>query len=131
MASTITDYSNLININYPVPGSDNDSQGFRTNFSNIRSALSTTGEEISDLQVNLVSLSSSNNFGGNEIKKATLVDCSIVLKNYSLSELSALTDTGNVENGTLVFVTDVAYNRPAYYHSGTWYAFTGTSVTLS
>ena len=130
MTSTITNYTNSIDVNYPVAGADNSSLGFRNNFSAIRSALDATGSEISDLQINLVNLSGTNNFGGNQIKNATLIDCPILLKNYSLSELSAYTDAGSIENGTLVFVTDT-YNCPAYHNDGTWYAFTGTSVSFS
>jgi hypothetical protein len=50
VASTITQYSDLINISYPVPGVDNDSQGFRDNFSNIKSALTRADQEMTDLQ---------------------------------------------------------------------------------
>lgn len=39
-----------INVNYPVPGQDNDSQGFRDNFFNLRSALNTAKTEITTLQ---------------------------------------------------------------------------------
>lgn len=127
MASTITDYTNLIDIAYPIAGSDNDTQGFRSNFASIKSALDVAGTEISDMQLNLVNLSDTNDFGGNQIKSATVIECSIVLKSYSTSELAALTDSGSVENGTLVFVTD-DYNCPAYYNSGTWYATTGTVI---
>lgn len=35
-----------IDINYPVPGQDNDSQGFRDNFFNIREALNTAKDEL-------------------------------------------------------------------------------------
>lgn len=51
MASTITEVSSLININYPIPGVDNDSQGFRSNFSSIRESLKIAGDEISRLQI--------------------------------------------------------------------------------
>ena len=127
MASTITDYTNLIDINYPTPGVDNDTQGFRSNFASIKSALDLTGDEITDLQLNLVTLDGTNNFGGNQIKSANIVDCNIVLKSYTLSELAVITDEGNVENGTLVFVTDT-YNKPAYYYNGIWYAVTGVAL---
>jgi hypothetical protein len=129
MASTITDYTSLINVDYPALG-NNDSQGFRSNFASIKSALDLTGDEITDLQLNLVTLNNTNDFGGNQIKSANLVDCNIILKNYNLSELAVITEAGSVENGSLVFVTD-NYNSPAYYHNGTWYAFSGTSITLS
>lgn len=81
MASTITQYSNLINVNFPVPGEDNDSQGFRSNFANIQSALSLAGKEITDIQVNSVNLSETNDFGNNVIKRASLQNSSQVVSN--------------------------------------------------
>jgi hypothetical protein len=51
VASTITQVSSLININYPIPGVDNDSQGFRSNFSSIRESLKIANDEISRLQI--------------------------------------------------------------------------------
>lgn len=52
MASNI----NPMNINgsYPVAGQDNDSQGFRDNFTNIRTNLAYTKSEIEDLQSKVV-----------------------------------------------------------------------------
>jgi hypothetical protein len=48
MASNIV--TTQINVNYPVAGQDNDTQGFRTNFQNIQTALNTAAYEISALQ---------------------------------------------------------------------------------
>lgn len=39
-----------IDVNYPVPGVNNNSQGFRTNFTAIKNNLTIAGNEISDLQ---------------------------------------------------------------------------------
>lgn len=72
MTSSVTNYSNLINVNFPVPGIDNDTQGFRTNFSKIQSALTVASDEISELQLNSVNLSSTNDFGYNVIKRPAL-----------------------------------------------------------
>lgn len=72
MASSLTNYSNLINVNFPIPGADNDTQGFRNNFSKIQSALTVASDEISAIQVNSVNLSSTNDFGYNVIKRAAL-----------------------------------------------------------
>ena len=41
---------------YPIAGQDNDSQGFRDNFSAIQTALAIAGSEISNLQSNTLSL---------------------------------------------------------------------------
>ena len=42
--------TNSININYPVPGVNNQTQGFRDNFASIKNNLDTAGTEISDIQ---------------------------------------------------------------------------------
>jgi hypothetical protein len=46
--------TNGINVNYPVPGVNNSSQGFRDNFAAIKTNLDTAGSEISDLQSKVV-----------------------------------------------------------------------------
>lgn len=46
--------TNGINVNYPVPGENNSSQGFRDNFAQIRNNLNTGATEISDLQSKVV-----------------------------------------------------------------------------
>lgn len=109
MASTITNYSSTINVQFPVAGVDNDSQGFRTNFSKIQSALTVASEEITSLQ--LASSDPSN----------------IILNSYTASELYNL---GSVEDGTMVLLADTN-NKPAYYLGNSWHVFTGTSVTLT
>lgn len=48
MASQIN--ASNIDITYPVAGQDNDTQGFRTNFSNIRNNFATAANEITALQ---------------------------------------------------------------------------------
>lgn len=42
--------TNGINTNYPVPGQNNSSQGFRDNFTQIKNNLNTAGTEITDIQ---------------------------------------------------------------------------------
>jgi hypothetical protein len=48
MASSIN--PNNIDTTYPVAGQDNDSQGFRDNFTNLKTALTYAKSEIEDLQ---------------------------------------------------------------------------------
>lgn len=52
MTSTINTFSNRINTSYPVAGRENDSQGFRDNFSAIQNAFAVTANEITDIQTN-------------------------------------------------------------------------------
>ena len=46
--------TNPINVNYPVPGINNNSQGFRDNFASIVTNLNSAGVEITDLQNKVV-----------------------------------------------------------------------------
>lgn len=47
-----------IDITYPIAGQDNDTQGFRTNFRNIRSNFTTASQEITALQDSTAELAS-------------------------------------------------------------------------
>jgi hypothetical protein len=51
---TTTINTNGINTNYPVPGENNSTQGFRDNFASIKTNLNTAGAEITDLQSKVV-----------------------------------------------------------------------------
>jgi hypothetical protein len=57
--------ANAIDASYPVAGKDNDSQGFRDNFSAIKTALLTATSEISNLQLITAVKNSTNDFDGN------------------------------------------------------------------
>lgn len=70
MASNII--SDTIDATYPVAGVDNDTQGFRDNFSIIKTGLSTAGSEISTLQSTTAKLNASNNFNGTNISAANM-----------------------------------------------------------
>jgi len=64
-----------IDESFPKTGVDNPSQGFRDNFSVIKDSLQTTKEEISTLQSTTAKLNDENDFNGNIIKQAKLVNC--------------------------------------------------------
>lgn len=110
MTSTITQYSNLINANFPVPGEDNDSQGFRSNFSNIQSALTVASKEITNIQNNAVNLSDTNDFGNNVIKRASFQNCSVVVNDVGSVGSDVIVDYAlgsyqkfSVDGGTYIF----------------------------
>lgn len=71
MASTITTVG--YNAEFPVAGQDNDSQGFRTNFSVTKTALEAARDEITDLQSNTAKLNAENDFNGSIIREAELI----------------------------------------------------------
>ena len=46
--------TNALDVNYPIPGVNNNSQGFRDNFASIKTNLNTAATEITDLQNKVV-----------------------------------------------------------------------------
>jgi len=68
MASNII--SGTIDGAYPVAGVDNDTQGFRDNFTIIKTGLATAASEIGSLQDNTAKLNESNDFNGTDIADA-------------------------------------------------------------
>lgn len=59
-----------IKTNYPVAGEDNDTQGFRDNFSEIVENLNAAESEITNLQNNTAKTNSESQFFGNRITNA-------------------------------------------------------------
>jgi hypothetical protein len=74
MAITInTTTINGIDAEYPVAGVDNDSQGFRDNFSAIKDTLSATAADLSTLDSDTAKLNVNNDFNGNDIQEANFI----------------------------------------------------------
>lgn len=68
--STVTFTS--IDEEFPIAGKDNDSQGFRDNFSEIKQSLQNANTELSDLLTNVARVDRDNIFSGNLLADATL-----------------------------------------------------------
>ena len=68
MASTII--SGTIDGAYPVAGVDNDTQGFRDNFTIIKTGLATAASEVTTLQANTAKLNATNDFLGTDVTNA-------------------------------------------------------------
>lgn len=62
-----------IDAEYPVAGVDNDSQGFRDNFSVIKNSLATAKSEVTALEQNSAKLNEDNDFNGVKVKEADLL----------------------------------------------------------
>jgi hypothetical protein len=73
MASNIS--SSTIDAAYPVAGVDNDTQGFRDNFSIIKQNFTYAATEITDLQNNAARKDQANNFQGSHIIDAQFETC--------------------------------------------------------
>ena len=68
MASNII--SGTIDGTYPVAGVDNDIQGFRDNFTIIKTGLASAASEITSLQANTAKLNETNDFNGSDVTDA-------------------------------------------------------------
>lgn len=103
--------TNGINVNYPVPGINNSSQGFRDNFSAIKTDLNIAATEITDLQNNVVLKSALANTTLNNDMANTLIS------NASTRGFRATTfNLGNAISGTVVVnvsLGDVQYGTIA------------------
>jgi len=89
--------TNGINVNYPVPGQNNSTQGFRDNFTQIASQLNTAGTEITDLQTKVVVKAALTNTSVNNDMANTLIS------NAAISGFRSTTyNLGNSLSGTVL-----------------------------
>lgn len=103
--------TNSINVNYPVPGINNSSQGFRDNFASIKTNLNAAATEITDLQNVVVVKSALANTTINNDMANTLIS------NASVRNFRATTyNLGASISGTIVInraLGDVQYGTIA------------------
>jgi len=88
--------TNKIDRNFPEPGRDNDSFGFRNNFSEISDNLDITKTEIEDLQENVVRTDSTADFNSNTVQDLNLKNATTAV--YDIGNVSEDVDI-NVQNG--------------------------------
>lgn len=99
-----------IDATYPKAGQDNSSQGFRDNFSEIKTNFTTASTEITNLQANKASLNAINDFNGNTIHNAVMKDNGETI--YAHGSVSGGSVTLNHENGhyqTLTITADTTF----------------------
>ena len=135
---------NNIDGTYPVAGQDNDSQGFRDNFTNIRNNFTFTKAEIEDLQNKAVLKSAllntvlSNDFAGNAITNPTLTSWRETYNNIgSVSGSVTINFTnGNFQKITMSGATILNFSFPTntnnqYASIKLWVSNPNTAYTLS
>jgi hypothetical protein len=122
--------TNGIDVNYPIPGVNNSSQGFRNNFSAIKNNINVAANEITDLQTKVVVKSALENTVINNDMANTLIS------NASTRSFRATTyNLGNALSGTVlidVSLGDVQYGTVAgnvTFQFGGW-APTGTQSNV-
>ena len=110
--------TNGINVNYPVPGINNNSQGFRDNFAAIRTNLNTAGNEITDLQNKVVVKSALANSTVNNDMANTLISNALTrsfrastfnLGNALSGVVSVNVSLGDVQYGTIAGNTTIQF----------------------
>jgi hypothetical protein len=110
--------TNGINVNYPVPGVNNNSQGFRDNFAAIRTNLNTAGTEITDLQNKVVVKSALANSTVNNDMANTLISNALTrsfrASTYNLGNalsgvVSVNVSLGDVQYGTIAANTTIQF----------------------
>jgi hypothetical protein len=133
---------NNINGAYPVAGQDNDSQGFRDNFTNTKTNFQYASAEITDLQSKAILKAAltggvlNNNMNGSLLTNAQFTDITVPKEalgtvttaaiDYSVSSYYTLTTGGNI---TLSFT-----NLPSAGQLATWrvqIAVTNTGYTVT
>lgn len=103
--------ASTIDEQYPVAGIDNDTQGFRDNFSIIKSGLTTAADEITTLQTSTARINNDNNFNGKVISNAILKQNYHSLLNGGTSSSTTFTiNFGNADHQVLKLDRDVTFN---------------------
>jgi hypothetical protein len=136
-----------INGNYPIAGQDNDSQGFRDNFTNILNNFTYAAAEISDLQSKallsspLTGGSINNNMSYNQLKYPQLFAPSLSYKDQgtytSNSTLSFDYSQGSMQRiapgaGTLQTVSFSNWPSTGQYASMlVWFSITNVAYTIN
>lgn len=122
--------TNALDVNYPIPGVNNNSQGFRDNFASIKTNLNTAATEITDLQNKVVVKSALSGSSLNNDMANTLIS------NAATRSFRATTyNLGNSLSGTVlvdVSLGDVQYGTVAgniTFQFGNW-APTGTQSNV-
>ena len=102
---------------YPKAGQDNSSQGFRDNFSEIKTNFTEAKSEIEDMQTNKANLNASSDFTNNEVLRAKFKNTSETV--YAHGSVSSGAVTLNHNNGhyqTLTITANTTFtitNLPA------------------
>ena len=122
--------TNALDVNYPIPGVNNNSQGFRDNFASIKTNLNTAATEITDLQNKVVVKSALSGSSLNNDMANTIIS------NAATRSFRATTyNLGNSLSGTVlvdVSLGDVQYGTVAgniTFQFGNW-APTGTQSNV-
>ena len=105
MASNIN--PSKINSFFPVPGKDNDTQGFRDNFAAIVSALTTASTEISLIQSTYASNAGNNDFNGHQLHNAIVSNTRELVQAHP-APINGVTVVDYLAGGYQTYIVDPA-----------------------
>ena len=131
MTSAITTTS--IDATYPVAGQDNDSQGFRDNFSQIKTQLGTAATEITALQSSRAPTNAPPDFNGHDVKRANLQDWGqkIVAKGTVSGSVSCDFEDGNVVTLTTSGDVTLSFSNFPLEDDGSTNTFASMKILLT
>jgi hypothetical protein len=115
MASQIN--TSTIDITYPIAGQDNDTQGFRTNFSSIVANFTTAALEITALQANVALFTAGTVTGNLAIAGNVTLSSVIQLANLTQTQVSAISSP---QNGMMVYNSTYGNVQAYTSHLGRW-----------
>lgn len=135
---------NNIDGTYPIAGQDNDSQGFRDNFTNIRNNFTYVKAEIEDIQAKAVLKSAlSNTTLDNSLQGNAVVGASLVQWREGFNDIGSVSGSitvdftnGNFQKITLSGATTLNFSWPTntsnqYSSIKLWVVCTNTAYTLT
>ena len=120
-----------IDITYPIAGQDNDTQGFRTNFTNIRNNFTQAAKEITDLQGNVATLTADTYSNANVAAYLPTYTGAITAANVTLASALYLANISTAQRNTLtptngMLIYNHTFNKFQGYGNGAW-----GNITLS
>ena len=102
---------------FPVAGQDNDSQGFRDNFSVIKNSLATARAEVTDLEEITAKKNQDNDFNNNEIQRASFIQTTEkVVSQATNTNMSLYWTYGSYQ--TIIVTNDVTLTLTGWPEAG-------------
>lgn len=114
--STASSYISKVNENYPIAGQDNNTQGFRDNFKNLKISLNYLDEDLYEVKLNAVVASNPlTNFSGNTLENIVLKNQRVEIfeeqgTNYNINYQNGNFQKFSVSNSTHIFSISSAPN---------------------
>ena len=119
MSSTITNYSANIDTTFPVPGVDNDTSGFRKNFSAIKNSLDIASSEINDIQNEQASINNqlASVYSPTTLSLTSLTADSAGINSLTVSDSAVISGIAHISNSSdsaLVVDGGATFNKDVY-----------------